>query len=137
MIRRRVRVQKGANMDTDLKITIEQVQAAVPVTVFHLSGWLDAQSEDPVLQAARKSYEAGARFILLNLKGINTLTSAGMRAIQKIYKIYTPEGQQYKVAHVKICESPPQIYHVLGITGFLQNIPNYESQQAALESFAG
>jgi anti-anti-sigma factor len=123
-------------MDTDLKITTEQVRAAVPVTVLHLSGWLDAQSEDQLLQAARRNYEDGARFILLNLKGVSTLTSAGMRAIQKIYKIYTPEGQQYKTAHIKICESPPQIYHVLGITGFLQNIPNYESQQAALESFA-
>ncbi len=124
-------------MDTELKITVEQVQAGLPVTVFHLSGWLDAQSEDQLLQAARQSYEQGARFILLNLRRINTLTSAGMRSIQKIYKIYTPQGHEYKVAHVKICESPPQIHHVLGITGFLQNIPDYESQQAALDSFQG
>jgi len=124
-------------MDTDLKIKVEQVQAGVPVTVFHLSGWLDAQSEDQLLQEARKSYDGGARFILLNLKGVSTLTSAGMRGLQKIYKMFTPEGQQYKVAYVKICESPPQIYHVLGITGFLQNIPNYESRQAALDSFEG
>jgi len=39
------------------------------------------------------------------------------------------------VAHVKLCNAPPQVYHVLGITGFLQNIPNFESQQAALDSF--
>ena len=26
-------------------------------------------------------------------------------------------------------------YNVLGITGFLQNIPMYESQEAALDSF--
>jgi anti-anti-sigma factor len=122
-------------METNLKITVEQVQAGVPVTVFHLRGWLDAQSEDQLLQAARQSYQKGARFLLLDLKGVDTLTSAGMRSIQKIYKMYTPEEEHYKVMHLKICESPPQIYHVLGITGFLHNIPNYESTQAALDSF--
>ena len=122
-------------METDLKITVEQVQASVPVTIFHLRGWLDAQSEDRLLQAARQSYEAGARFLLLDLKEVDTLTSAGMRCIQKIYKMYTPEDEHFKIAHVKMCESPPRVYHVLGITGFLHNIPNYESAQAALDSF--
>jgi anti-anti-sigma factor len=122
-------------MDTDLKINIEQAAAKVPVTVFHLTGWLDAQSESQLTDEAGRSHAAGARYILLNLRGVSTLTSAGMRAIQKIYKLFTPEGEQFKTARVKICEAPPQIYHVLGITGFLQNIPNYESQEAALDSF--
>jgi len=34
-----------------------------------------------------------------------------------------------------LCNAPPQIYNVLGITGFLQNIPMYESLADALESF--
>lgn len=124
-------------MGTEFKITIEPVAAKVPVTVFHLEGWLDAQSEEQLVREARKAHEGGARFVLLDLRDVSTLTSAGMRAIQKVYKMYTPEGEAYKVAHVKICESPPQIYHVLGITGFLQNVPNYESRQAALDSFEG
>jgi anti-anti-sigma factor len=122
-------------MDADLKITTEQVLGKVSVTVLHLRGWLDAQSEDQLLQAARDVYDAGARFLVLDLKEVDTLTSAGMRAIQKVYKVYTPVDEQFKVAHVKICSAPPQIYHVLGITGFLQNIPNYESLQAAVDSF--
>ena len=122
-------------METELKITVEQTTARVPVTIFRMKGWLDAQSEEQLVREARAAYEGGARFILLDLREVSTLTSAGMRAIQKVYKLFTPEGEGYKVAHVKICESPPQIYHVLGITGFLQNIPNYESRQAALDSF--
>jgi anti-anti-sigma factor len=122
-------------MGIDLKISVEQVQAKVPVTVFRLLGWMDAQSEDLLLQTARKSYEEGARFLLMDLKDVTALTSAGMRSIQKIYKMYTPEEQRYKVALIKLCNAPPQIYHVLGITGFLQNVPNYESRQAALDSF--
>jgi hypothetical protein len=59
-----------------------------------------------------------------------------MRAIQKVYRIFTPDDEHFKAARVKMCNAPPHIYHVLGITGFLQNIPNYESIQAALDSFA-
>ena len=122
-------------MDITLKITQEQLQGKVPVTVFHLQGWLDAQSEEQLLSAARDAYDKGARFLLLDLAKVDTLTSAGMRAMQKVYKLFTPSDQQFKVARVKLCNAPPQVYHVLGITGFLQNIPNFESQQAALDSF--
>ncbi len=122
-------------MDVTLKITQEQVQSKVPVTVFHLRGWLDAQSEEQLLAAAREAYDKAARFLLLDLAKVDTLTSAGMRAIQKVYKLFTPPDEHFKVAHVKLCNAPPQVYHVLGITGFLQNIPNFETQQAALDSF--
>jgi len=118
-----------------LKITKEQVQGSVTVTVLHLRGWLDAQSEELLLNSARESYDKGSRFILLDLAEVDTLTSAGMRALQKVYKLYTPAEQHFKVAHVKLCNAPPQVYHILGITGFLQNIPNYESMQAAIDSF--
>lgn len=122
-------------MDITLKITQEQVQGIVPVTVFRLRGWLDAQGEESLLAAARDSYDAGSRFLLLDLSEVDTLTSAGMRAMQKVYKLYTPADEHFKVSRVKLCNAPPQVYHVLGVTGFLQNIPNYENEQAAIDSF--
>ncbi len=122
-------------MDITLKITKEEIVRNVPVTVMHLRGWLDAQSEELLLAAARDVYESGARFLLLDLAEVDTLTSAGMRAMQKVYRLFTVEGEDFKVARVKLCNAPPQVYHVLGVTGFLQNIPNYETLQAALDSF--
>jgi len=122
-------------MNSDLKITSEQMQANVPVTVFHLGGWLDAQSEPQFLEAARVAYDGGARYLLIDMSDLDTLTSAGMRAIQKVYQMFTPKEDHFRVAHLKLCNAPPQIYNVLGITGFLQNIPMYESMEAALESF--
>ena len=123
-------------MDTTLKITQEQVQGIVPVTVFRLRGWLDAQNEEALLAAARDAYDEGSRFLLLDLSEVDTLTSAGMRAIQKVYRVFTPAEEHFKVARVKLCNAPPQVYHVLGITGFLQNIPNYETAQGAIDSFS-
>jgi anti-anti-sigma factor len=122
-------------MNSDLRIATEAIQADLPVTVFHLRGWLDAQSEEQLLEAARNAYDGGARYLLIDMSDLDTLTSAGMRALQKVYQIFTPREDQFKVAHLKLCNAPPQIYNVLGITGFLQNIPMYESLDAALQSF--
>ena len=122
-------------MNSDLRIVSEQVPANVPVTVFNVSGWLDAQGEGQLLETARLAHDEGARYLLIDMSDLDTLTSAGMRALQKVYQIFTPREDQLKVAHLKLCNAPPQIYNVLGITGFLQNIPMYESREAALESF--
>jgi anti-anti-sigma factor len=122
-------------MNSDLRISSEQTQVDLPVTVLQLRGWLDAQSEEQLLEAARSSYDGGARYLLIDMSELDTLTSAGMRALQKVYQIFTPKEDHFKIAHMKLCNAPPQIYNVLGITGFLQNIPMYESREAALQSF--
>lgn len=122
-------------MDSALKITKEDMVSSVPVTVLHLHGWLDAQGEEMLLIAARDTYDAGSRFLLIDLAEVDVLTSAGMRAIQKVYKLFTAKEEHFIVSRVKLCNAPPHVYHVLGITGFLQNIPNYETLQTALSSF--
>ena len=122
-------------MNSDLRISSEQMQADVPVTVFHMRGWLDAQSEEQLLEASRTAYENGVRYLLIDMSDLDTLTSAGMRALQKVYQMFTPKEERFKLAHLKLCNAPPQIYSVLGITGFLQNIPMYESLDTALETF--
>jgi len=122
-------------MNSDLKITSEQRQAAVPVTIFSVRGWLDGQSEEQLLEAARGAHEGGAQYLLLDMSELDTITSAGIRAIQKLYQMYTPKEDRFKIAHLKLCNAPPQIYNVLGITGFLQNIPMYATVEDALESF--
>jgi len=122
-------------MNSDLKITTEQKHASVDVTVFHIRGWLDAQSEEQLLQEARSAYDGGARFLLIDMSELDTITSAGIRGLQKLYQMFTPKEDRMKIAHLKLCSAPPQIYNVLGITGFLHNIPMYENVDDALESF--
>ncbi len=122
-------------MNSDLRILSEEAQVDVPVTVFRLRGWLDAQSEEQLLESTRTAFDNGVRYLLIDMSELDTLTSAGMRALQKVYQMFTPKEERFKVAHLKLCSAPPQIYNVLGITGFLQNIPMYESLDAALELF--
>jgi anti-anti-sigma factor len=122
-------------MTVNFRIIKEQVQGKVHVTVFHLRGWLDMQSEELLLAAARDAYEEGSRYLLIDLAEVITLTSAGIRAMQKVYKIFTPKEERPQFGRVKLCSAPPQIYNVLGVTGFLLTIQNYETMQAAIDSF--
>jgi anti-anti-sigma factor len=122
-------------MGVDLKITKEQVQAKVPIMVFHLSGWLDAQSEKQLVDTVQKASDEGAKFVLLELGGLDMITSSGIRAMQKAHQILTANEPAYQVPRLKISGAPPQVYHVLGITGFLINVPMYETLQDAIDSF--
>jgi len=122
-------------MLSDLKNSVEKVQGEVPITVFHLRGWLDAQSEEEFVKWASDAYQDGARYLLLDMSELDTLTSAGMRAIQKVYKMFTTEGADPETSQLKMAAAPPPVYHSLKITGFLKSIPMYESVQSAIDSF--
>lgn len=123
-------------MDDTLHISKAEIQGRVLITVLRLRGWLNAQGEETLLAEARVAYDEGARFLLLDLAEVDTLTSAGMRAMHKVYKLFTPQEERFKALRVKMCNAPQQVYNVLGITGFLHNIPNYESLQEAVDSFS-
>ena len=122
-------------MNESLKIMKEPAEGKEHVTVLHLNGALDAQGEETLLAYAHDAYEEGARFILLDLAEVNILTSAGMRAMHKIFKMFTPKEEMYRVSHVKLCRAPQDLYQSLGVTGFLQNIPSYDTIQDALDAF--
>lgn len=118
--------------NSDFKLTSEQIQHEdMPVTVFHLRGWLDAQSETSLFNAAEEAHHQGAHHLVLNLEEIQMLTSAGIRAIQKVYKLF----QLSETSGMRLCNAPPQVYHALAITGFLQTVPMYENLKAALSSY--
>ena len=122
-------------MGADLKITSERAQGREDIVVFHLGGWLDALGEARLVAAVQKARDEGAKYVLLELSEMDTITSAGIRAMQKAYQILTPKDDAFKIAHLKLCNAPAQVYQVLGITGFLHNAPMYESMGDAIDSF--
>ena len=116
------------------------------VTILHLAGQLDGQTRDLLLDAARGEQEAGARFVLLDLQGVDVISSAGMGALHTIYKMFTPReeieawekekhGEPYKTPYFKLAGASANVHYVLNIAGFLSNIPVYPDLSGALESF--
>jgi len=130
---------------SELTITTSQFQGDISVFVIHLKGNLYGPTEKELSDRARQAYEDGARYILLDLTELEMLSSAGLRAIQGIFKLFTPQGdfelmrqhgeEPYKSPYMKMVCPNPQIYYVLNITGFLQNILIFNNFEDASNSF--
>ena len=125
-------------------LTITKSQGLI--TILHLAGKLDAQTQAMLLDMARAEKAAGARFLLIDLGSVEFIASAGLGALHNIYKLFTPQaaveawekekhGEPYKSEYMKLAAASPSVYYVLNIAGFLQNIPIYPDVEGALESF--
>ena len=124
-----------ANSEFKLKAEHIQRQDKAPVTIFYVQGWLDAQSESSLLTAAQDAHTNGARNLVVHMEDLSMLTSAGIRALQKMYKLFSTTEAGVETIYMKLCSAPPQVYHALSVTGFLRSVPMYENLQSALKSF--
>jgi anti-anti-sigma regulatory factor len=130
---------------SELNITASKVEGAVPVTILHLNGHLHGNTESALLDRARQVQEDGSKHLLLDLSGVEVLTSAGLRAIHNIFNLFTPQSdvevirqhgeEPYKSPYFKLVCPNPDVYYVLNIAGFLQNLLIYNNMEDALNSF--
>ncbi len=131
-------------MTDALLITSSQAEGKANVTVFHLSGVLDAASEDTLYEQACQAIDSGAQHLLLDMQNMTYISSAGLRVLHNIFKKCTPEGEfkaargsgePYKSPYFKLAGATPEVYYVLNLAGFLHNIPFYPTMEDALKSF--
>jgi ABC-type transporter Mla MlaB component len=128
-----------------LDITSSQIQGDITATILHLKGQIDRNTDDQLLDRSRQAYEDGARHLLLDLSEVDMLTSSGLHAIHTIFRLFTPQSdlalmhqhgdEPYKSPYFKMVCPNPQIYYVLNITGFVQNIPVFNNITDAIRSF--
>lgn len=128
-----------------LDITTSQIQGDVSATIMHLKGQIDRSTDDLLLDRARQSFEDGARHLLLDLTEVDMLTSSGLHAIHTIFRLFTPQndidlmhnqgGEPYKSPYFKMVCPNPQVYYILNITGFVQNILVFNNITDAIKSF--
>lgn len=117
------------------------------VTILHLEGNLDGQTEKELVDMARTEFDAGRRHLLLDLGGLQIITSAGLRALHNIYRVYTPETEiqnwksdhpqdVFKSPYFKLAQPSSQIHYVLSMAGFLQSLYIFPTVEEALASFS-
>jgi hypothetical protein len=117
-----------------------------PVTVLRFEGSLDAQTEKQAVEGAQAVFSAGEKYLLIDLGGLQIVTSAGLRALHTMYKLYTPNeelrdwqaehpDETFKSPYFKLAQPSPQVHYVLSMAGFLQSIYIYPSLQEAIDSF--
>lgn len=130
-------------MSNVLKISKTEGQ----IVILHLEGKLDAESEHDLMNIASAEFNAGTRRLLMDFSGVELVSSAGLRALHSICKMYTPveeiraktaeqADKTYKSPYFKIAQAAPQVHYVLSIAGFLQSIYMFPTLQEALDSFS-
>ncbi len=126
-------------------LTITKSEQGV-VTILHLSGMLNANTEIQFVGTARQLKNAGARYLLVDMGGVHMITSAGLRALHDALFLFTPRaevdnyqkanpGDLYKSPYFKLAGATTNVYSILNLAGFLHNIPIYPDLKQALDSF--
>lgn len=125
-------------MDWKSSLTVipEELQGRVPIIVLHVQGRINMGNAAVLEEAASQAYDQGSRYFILDLKEVPSLTSAGLRAIQKIYARTlqgNPPGSN--TGYLKLANASPETSQTLKMAGFDTFIGIYDSVDAAAAGF--
>jgi len=133
---------------SSLNISQSEAQGRVPITILHVDGRINMSNAELLENAVRVAYEKGARYFLLDLSNVPSLSSAGLRSIHWIYNIMQSAARSGGKAesevevvetpvspYVKILCSSAQVLKVLNLAGFDSYIGVYGELQEAISAF--
>ncbi len=80
-----------------MEITINLQQARQPVAIMRVKGDIDASNFVQLVDKAREIYQNPARYLILDLSEVPSISSTGLAAIHKIALLYS--GVPEKEAH--------------------------------------
>jgi anti-anti-sigma factor len=123
-----------------MNISISEEQGRVPVTVFNVTGRINLGNADELTRRAQNEYQEGMRDLILDLSGVDSLTSAGLRAILTIMKLLNRDltdssGTNSISRHLKLLNPTEYVLITLKTAGFDRYLEIYESLPEALASF--
>lgn len=136
-----------------MNLTVEQVQAKVPVTILSLHGDLDASNYQDVIAKVQAIYAAGARYLLLDMSDVPFMGSSGLVALHSLAVLMRgdkppdPEAGWDAIhaidrdretglqRHIKLLGPQSQVDRVLDRTGLKPFFEIYADRETALTSF--
>jgi anti-anti-sigma regulatory factor len=136
-------------MGNGLSISISNAAGRVPVTIFHLKGEIDASTSDQLEASAEQAIQAGTRNLLLDLREVGYISSAGLRALHHIFSRLRDRAAaesdeiiqrglvdgSYQAAHLKLLNPSPNVAQVLKTAGFDMYLGTYTNLKEALAAF--
>jgi anti-anti-sigma factor len=135
-----------------MEINVSQEKGKVPVSVVRIKGDLDASSYLELVDTAQKLYNAGVRYLVLDLAGLAFISSAGLASLHIVTKLFRGEKADpedgwgtYKeidrerekglLKNVKLLNPSPDVDKVLDTVGFKQFFEVYTDLKEAVQSF--
>lgn len=102
-------------MSSAVEISVSSMQGNTPVTVLHLKGQIDAGNVADLEGKATELVQAGIGNMLLDMSDLTFMSSAGFRAIHKIYQAIHPDGG---TGRLKILNAGDEIKRLVKTLGF-------------------
>jgi anti-anti-sigma factor len=135
--------------ESNLSISIEEMQGRVPVTVFHIKGDLDGNTYEQLQNKADEVFQAGARYIVLDLSQVPFVSSAGIRGLHYVFNLLrtdsAAESDQaisrglrdgtFKSPHLKLLSPNQNVSNLLKITGYDMFLEVHHNLNEAVKSF--
>jgi anti-anti-sigma factor len=129
-----------------MEITASVEQGQVPTTVLHLTGDLDANTEGQLVQHARAAVEQGAQHLVIDLTHVRYISSAGVRALHKVYLLMRPDEPAevrlqglrdgtYTAPNLRLLKPNDDVREVLSMTGLDMYLQIHPDLPSALASF--
>jgi len=132
-----------------MDIEVSQEQGRRPVTVFHIKGEINITTYEQLEQKAREVFNTGTRDLLLDLTEVTYISSAGIRALNNIFKLLRSDAPEesdeamrkglsdgtFKSPHLKLQGSSPRVLEVLKIAGVDMLLQIHQNRKDALASF--
>jgi len=100
---------------------------APDVAILTVRGRLDGTSAEAFGERLLSRIDGGERFFILDLAGLEYVSSVGLRALAMAAKQVTPLGGK-----IVLCAPPPRVQRVFQIAGFPTILTTVETQEDAL-----
>jgi anti-anti-sigma regulatory factor len=77
-----------------MEITVTIHEAEHPIAIMHVKGEISAASYMEVVNKAQELFNNPARYLIIDLSGVSTVSSAGLVGLHKIALVYSGVPQQ-------------------------------------------
>ncbi len=132
-----------------MDITVSHMQGRVPIAVIEIAGKTDSASSDELLQNLMELINRGTRYLLLDMKKMPYMSSAGLRVLQEVFeklRQLAPEESEkdvynkirdgsFKSPHLKLVNPTKEVMEVLKMSGFDMLVSIEKNQKEAIASF--
>jgi anti-anti-sigma factor len=122
-------------MSEDLQIGISKEEGDKAVTIMRLNGSVDANTQGALEAKAKEVIDGGAKYLILDMSGVDYLGSAGMRAIHAISNLLSPDEQGPRSPYLKVLSPSPAAAKVFKTLGFDSFIDIHTSIDEAIAAF--
>jgi anti-anti-sigma regulatory factor len=131
-----------------MEINVSYHQGNEPIAIMQIKGDLNGSNFMQVTDKAQELFKNPARYLLIDLSEVNSVTSAGLSALHKVALLYsgadqsTEHGFNPALTHssnarkfVKLLNPQAEVERTLEVAGFKLFFKIYKDLEGALASF--